>query len=142
MLQFSSSSGPLLGVNIDHVATLRNARAGVFPDPVRAALMAVESGADIITFHLREDRRHINDADVWNIKDALNRVVPINFEAAMSDEMLGIIEQVKPEHVCLVPERRQEITTEGGLDVVGQFDRVKDACARLADAGEPVDRGM
>ncbi len=124
---------PLLGVNIDHVATLRNARGGRYPDPVAAAQLAVEAGADIITFHLREDRRHIRDDDVVRLKAEIQ--VPLNFEAAVTDEMLSIIERTRPEHVCLVPERRQEVTTEGGLDVVGQFDRVQNACARLAQAG-------
>ena len=124
---------PLLGVNIDHVATLRNARGGAFPDPVAAATLAVQAGADIITFHLREDRRHIRDDDVVRLKAAIQ--VPLNFEAAVTDEMLAIIERTRPEHVCLVPERRQEVTTEGGLDVVGQLARVTDACTRLAAAG-------
>lgn len=133
MIFAGAPNAPLLGVNIDHVATLRNARGGRFPDPVAAALLAVEAGAEIITFHLREDRRHIRDEDVDRLKAAMQ--VPLNFEAAVTDEMLGIIERVRPEHVCLVPERRQEITTEGGLDVAGQFDRVKDACTRLRAAG-------
>jgi pyridoxine 5-phosphate synthase len=124
---------PLLGINIDHVATLRNARGGRFPDPVNAALLAIEAGADIVTFHLREDRRHIRDDDVHRLKAAVS--VPLNFEAAVADEVLAIIEQVRPEHVCLVPERRLEVTTEGGLDVVGQFGRVREACARLAAVG-------
>lgn len=134
--QLTAHDAPLLGVNIDHVATLRNARGGAFPDPVAAALLAVEGGADIITFHLREDRRHIRDEDVARLKAAIG--VPLNFEAAVTDEMLDIIVRTAPEHVCLVPERRQEVTTEGGLDVVGQFDRVSDACARLAEAGSRV----
>jgi len=124
---------PLLGVNIDHVATLRNARGGRYPDPVSAAKMAVDAGADIITFHLREDRRHIRDDDVARLKAQID--VPLNFEAAVADEVLAIIEKTRPQHVCLVPERRLEVTTEGGLDVVGQFDRVRDACTRLAEAG-------
>lgn len=127
------SGAPLLGVNIDHIATLRNARGGGYPDPVRGAEDAVAAGADIITFHLREDRRHIRDADVEALKQRIH--VPLNFEAAVTPEMLDIICRVRPEMVCLVPERRQEITTEGGLDVAGQFDRVRDACARLADCG-------
>lgn len=131
-MHLTAHDAPLLGVNIDHVATVRNARGGRFPDPVQAALLAVEGGADIITFHLREDRRHIRDDDVVRLKAAIG--VPLNFEAAVTDEMLGIIERTGPEHVCLVPERRQEVTTEGGLDVIGQFDRVKDACTRLAEA--------
>ncbi len=125
--------GPLLGVNIDHVATLRNARGGSFPDPVQLAHEAVQGGADIVTFHLREDRRHIHDADVDRLKQSIG--VPLNFESAVTDEMLEIIERVRPEMVCLVPERRQEITTEGGLDVAGQAERVADACSRLARAG-------
>lgn len=134
--QLTALDAPLLGVNIDHVATLRNARGGPFPDPVAAALLAVEGGADIITFHLREDRRHIRDEDVVRLKEAI--AVPLNFEAAVTDEMLDIIERTAPEHVCLVPERRQEVTTEGGLDVAGQFNRIQDACARLAAAGSRV----
>lgn len=124
---------PLLGVNIDHVATLRNARGGPFPDPVAAALLAVEAGADIITFHLREDRRHIRDEDVARLKQLIR--APLNFEAAVTDEMLALIERTRPEHVCLVPERRQEVTTEGGLEVAGQKPRLREACARLAAAG-------
>lgn len=134
--QLTAFDAPLLGVNIDHVATLRNARGGVYPDPVTAAQWAVEAGADIITFHLREDRRHIRDEDVVRMKAEIQ--APLNFEAAVTDEMIAIIERTQPEHVCLVPERRQEVTTEGGLDVVGQFDRVKAACARLAQAGSRV----
>lgn len=124
---------PLLGVNIDHIATLRNARGGSYPDPVAGALLAVEAGADIITFHLREDRRHIRDEDVARLKAHVP--VPLNFEAAVTDEMLALIEAMQPAHVCLVPERRQEVTTEGGLDVVGQRARVQEACQRLAAAG-------
>lgn len=134
--QLTVLDAPLLGVNIDHVATLRNARGGRFPDPVAAALLAVEGGADIITFHLREDRRHIRDEDVARLKEAI--AMPLNFEAAVTDEMLDIIERTAPEHVCLVPERRQEVTTEGGLDVAGQFSRIQGACARLAAAGSRV----
>lgn len=132
----TTHDAPLLGVNIDHVATVRNARGGRFPDPVAAAQLAVEAGADIITFHLREDRRHIRDEDVVRLKAAIS--APLNFEAAVTDEMLDIIERTRPEHVCLVPERRQEVTTEGGLDVLGQLPRVKDACARLAAVGARV----
>jgi pyridoxine 5-phosphate synthase len=132
----TTHDAPLLGVNIDHVATVRNARGGRFPDPVAAAQWAVEGGADIITFHLREDRRHIRDEDVLRLKASI--AAPLNFEAAVTDEMLGIIERTRPEHVCLVPERRQEVTTEGGLDVLGQLSRVKDACARLAAIGARV----
>lgn len=129
----TAHDAPLLGVNIDHVATVRNARGGFFPDPVLAAQWAVQAGADIVTFHLREDRRHIRDDDVLRLKQTVH--VPLNFEAAVTDEMLDIIVRTAPEHVCLVPERRQEVTTEGGLDVVGQSARMQDACARLAEAG-------
>ena len=122
-----------LGVNIDHVATVRNARGGAWPDPLRAALVAEAAGADGITAHLREDRRHIKDDDVARLKAAVH--VPLNFEAAVTGEMLAIIERTRPEHVCLVPERRQEVTTEGGLDVAGQLTRVTDACTRLREAG-------
>ena len=135
-LTLTAHDAPLLGINIDHVATVRNARGGRFPDPVAAALLAVEACADIITFHLREDRRHIRDDDVARLKALVH--APLNFEAAVTDEMLDIIERTAPAHVCLVPERRQEVTTEGGLDVVGQFERVREACARLAAAGSRV----
>ena len=134
--QLTAMDAPLLGVNIDHVATVRNARGGIYPDPVALAQVAVEAGADIITFHLREDRRHIRDADVERMKAQIK--APLNFEAAVTDEMLGIIERTRPEHVCLVPERREEVTTEGGLDVRGQLARVSDACARLAACGSRV----
>lgn len=133
MIHAIPAASPLLGVNIDHVATLRNARGGAYPDPVQAAMLAVEAGADIITFHLREDRRHIRDDDVVRLKSSIS--VPLNFEAAVTDEMLGIIERTRPQHVCLVPERRQEVTTEGGLEVAGQLERVRGACERLAAAG-------
>lgn len=132
----TTHDAPLLGVNIDHVATVRNARGGRFPDPVAAAQWAVEGGADIITFHLREDRRHIRDEDVVRLKASI--AAPLNFEAAVTEEMLDLIEKTRPEHVCLVPERRQEVTTEGGLDVLGQLPRVTDACARLAAIGARV----
>ncbi|MGE5116438.1 MAG: pyridoxine 5'-phosphate synthase, partial [Betaproteobacteria bacterium] len=132
MIFAGAPRSPLLGVNIDHVATLRNARGGAFPDPVRAAQVAEEAGADIVTFHLREDRRHIRDADVARLKEAIG--VPLNFESALDDAMLAVIESTRPQHVCLVPERRLEVTTEGGLDVAGQLARVRDACARLAAA--------
>ncbi len=126
-------STPLLGVNIDHVATLRNARGGRFPDPLDAAQAALRGGADIITFHLREDRRHIRDDDVERLRQQC--AAPLNFEAAVTDEMLACIERVRPPMVCLVPERRQELTTEGGLDVAGHLERIRAACARLAAAG-------
>jgi len=122
-----------LGVNIDHVATLRNARGTSYPDPVRAALQAEDAGADAITLHLREDRRHIVDADVRRLRPLLR--TRMNLECAVTSEMLDIACDVKPQDVCLVPEKRQELTTEGGLDVAGQFDAVRAACAQLADAG-------
>ncbi|MEC9368986.1 MAG: pyridoxine 5'-phosphate synthase [Pseudomonadota bacterium] len=120
-----------LGVNIDHVATIRNARGGVHPDPVRAAHVAVEAGADGITAHLREDRRHISDGDIARLKDELDR--PLNLEMAVTGEMMEIALRHKPNACCLVPERRQELTTEGGLDVARI--RLKDYVQRLKDAG-------
>ena len=123
----------LLGVNIDHIATVRQARGTNYPDPVKAALDAEEAGADGITLHLREDRRHIQDHDVYRLKDLLQ--TRMNLEMAVTDEMLAIAEDVKPAHVCLVPEKREELTTEGGLDIVGQEARIKAACERLAAAG-------
>jgi pyridoxine 5-phosphate synthase len=122
-----------LGVNIDHVATLRQARRARYPDPVHAALIAEQSGADSITLHLREDRRHIQDADVLALRDRLQ--TRMNLEMAVTDEMLDFARAVRPADVCLVPERRAEITTEGGLDVAGQPQRIADACAALAAAG-------
>ncbi len=122
-----------LGVNIDHVATLRQARGTRYPDPVQAALLAEEAGADAITLHLREDRRHIQERDVRLIREVL--LTRMNLEMAVTEEMLAIAEQVRPEDCCLVPERREELTTEGGLDVAGQMERLRDACARLAEAG-------
>ncbi|WP_417357312.1 pyridoxine 5'-phosphate synthase [Gallaecimonas pentaromativorans] len=121
-----------LGVNIDHIATVRNARGSQYPDPVEAAFVAERAGADGITIHLREDRRHIKDRDVFLLKDTIQ--TRMNLEMAVTDEMLAIAEQVKPAFVCLVPEKRQELTTEGGLDVVGQFARVNAACERMAEA--------
>ena len=120
----------LLGVNIDHVATLRQARGTRYPDPVQAALMAEEAGADGITIHPREDRRHIQDRDVLLLKETLN--TRMNLEMAVTEAMIMFAEQVRPECVCLVPEKREELTTEGGLDVVAQEDRVARACERLA----------
>ena len=122
-----------LGVNVDHIATLRNARSGARPDPVRAALLAIEAGADGITAHLREDRRHIRDADMARLKAEISK--PLNFEMAATDDMLRISLATKPHAVCLVPERRQELTTEGGLDVVGQRSALAPFIARLSDAG-------
>src|SRR6266481_5106307 len=122
-----------LGVNVDHVATLRNARAGQRPDPVRAALVAIEAGADGITAHLREDRRHIRDEDMARLKAEISK--PLNFEMAATDDMLRISLATKPHAVCLVPERREELTTEGGLDVVGQHNALAPFIARLNDSG-------
>ena len=122
-----------LGVNIDHVATIRQARRTRYPDPVYAALMAEQAGADSITLHLREDRRHTQDRDLRAMKDVLQ--TRMNLEMAVTDEMIGIALDVRPRDVCLVPERREELTTEGGLDVAGQLDRVRDAVSRLAAAG-------
>ena len=123
----------LLGVNIDHVATLRQARGTLYPDPVRAALLAEEAGADLITLHLREDRRHIQDRDVEELRAKLR--TRMNLEAAVTEEMIGIAARIRPDDICLVPERRQELTTEGGLDVAGRLERVRDACRRLGEAG-------
>ena len=122
-----------LGVNVDHVATLRNARGIARPDPIRAALMAIEAGADGITAHLREDRRHIRDADMAELKEKISK--PLNFEMAATEEMVTIALKTKPHAVCLVPERRQEVTTEGGLDVVGQHNALVPVISRLKDAG-------
>lgn len=122
-----------LGVNIDHVATLRQARGTRYPSPVQAALMAENAGADSITLHLREDRRHIQDADVDILRGLLR--TKMNLEMAVTEEMVGIALRVRPQDVCLVPERRQELTTEGGLDVAGQMGRLGEACAQLGHAG-------
>ncbi len=123
----------LLGVNIDHVATLRQARGTRYPDPIQAAIEAEQAGADAITLHLREDRRHIQDRDVEMLKDILQ--TRMNLEMAVTEEMLAIAERIKPADCCLVPERREELTTEGGLDVVGQKSRMAEACGRLAASG-------
>ncbi|MBL4836725.1 MAG: pyridoxine 5'-phosphate synthase [Kordiimonadaceae bacterium] len=125
-----------LGVNIDHVATIRNARGIRHPDPVRAAAIAVRAGADGITAHLREDRRHISDGDIATLTDVLS--VPLNFEMAATDEMLEIALRHKPHAVCLVPEKRQELTTEGGLDAAGQHNRLKHIISALTDSGSRV----
>ncbi|GGE83468.1 pyridoxine 5'-phosphate synthase [Sphingomonas prati] len=122
-----------LGVNIDHVATIRNARGVAYPDPVRAGLLAELAGADGITAHLREDRRHITDDDIARLAATLT--VPLNFEMAATDEMLGIALRHRPHAACIVPERREERTTEGGLDAAGQYDRLQPLVAALRDAG-------
>lgn len=125
----------LLGVNIDHVATLRQARHTVYPDPVMAAVDAEQAGADAITLHLREDRRHIQEHDVERLRGVLQKRTRINLEMAVTEEMLRIAERYRPEDCCLVPERREELTTEGGLDVRGQEAKIRAACQRLATAG-------
>jgi len=122
-----------LGVNIDHVATIRNARGGLHPDPLRAAEMAAAAGADGITIHLREDRRHITDADLDRL--SIGVALPINLEMAATDEMLGIALRHRPHAACIVPERRAERTTEGGLDAAGQHNSLQPIVARLRDAG-------
>ena len=123
----------LLGVNIDHVATLRNARGGVDPDPIQAAEICEKSGATSITTHLREDRRHIKDQDVKTLKKILK--TNLNLEMAVTDEMQKIALSVKPHSVCLVPEKRQEVTTEGGLDVASRLNRITEFVQPLLDAG-------
>ena len=122
-----------LGVNIDHVATIRNARGGEHPDPVRAAVLAAESGADGITAHLREDRRHISDTDIERLSTEIN--LPLNLEMAATEEMLNIALRHKPHAVCIVPEKRQEVTTEGGLDVAAEHNVLAPIIDKLANAG-------
>jgi len=122
-----------LGVNVDHVATVRNARGGRYPDPVLAAKIAIAAGADGITAHLREDRRHIRDDDIARLKAEIDK--PLNFEMAATDEMVAIAVRTKPHAACLVPERRAEVTTEGGLDAAGQHNMLAPAVVRLGDAG-------
>lgn len=132
----SLSPGPSpirLGVNVDHVATLRQARGTPYPDPVEAALVAAGAGADSITIHLREDRRHIQDHDLTRLVSV--SPVPVNLELALDEQTLAIASRAGPRYACLVPERRAEVTTEGGLDVAGNLAAVKDACAELGDAG-------
>ncbi|HFD2071140.1 pyridoxine 5'-phosphate synthase [Serratia marcescens] len=123
----------LLGVNIDHIATLRNARGTQYPDPVQAAFIAEQAGADGITVHLREDRRHITDRDVRLLRQTIQ--TRMNLEMAVTDEMLDIAIELQPHFCCLVPEKREEVTTEGGLDVAGQMDKMSVAVERLAQAG-------
>jgi len=123
----------LLGVNIDHVATLRQARGTTYPDPVNAALICEQAGAEGITLHLREDRRHIQDEDVRRMRPVLT--THMNLEMAVTDEMVTIAKEIQPQHVCFVPEKRQEVTTEGGLDVVGHFEDVKKATQELTAIG-------
>lgn len=123
----------LLGVNIDHVATLRQARGTCYPDPVKAALLCEQAGADGITLHLREDRRHIQDHDVRRMRPLLQ--TRMNLEIAVTDWMIEFACEIRPQYVCLVPEKREELTTEGGLDVAGQLDKIRQATARLTAAG-------
>jgi pyridoxine 5-phosphate synthase len=122
-----------LGINIDHVATLRNARGTIYPDPLRAAALAEEAGADLITLHLREDRRHIKDADLLALRPLIK--TRMNLECAVTPEMIDIACKVKPHDVCLVPEKRAEVTTEGGLDVLGHYEAVKEATQKLINSG-------
>lgn len=126
----------LLGVNIDHIATLRQARGTLYPDPIQAALLAEEAGADGITIHPREDKRHIQARDVFLLKEVLQ--TRMNLEMAVTDNMLEMAEKVKPEHCCLVPEKREELTTEGGLDVLAYESKIKAACMRLSAIGSQV----
>jgi pyridoxine 5-phosphate synthase len=134
-MSFLQPAGPVidLGVNIDHIATVRNARGTVYPDPLRAALLAEQAGADLITLHLREDRRHIKDADVLAIRPLLN--TRMNLEAAVTQEMIDFACRVLPQDVCLVPERREEVTTEGGLDVIRYYQQVAAAVRQLQGEG-------
>jgi len=125
-----------LGVNIDHVATIRQARGTRYPEPIQAALIAEQAGADLITLHLREDRRHIQERDVFMLKDIL--LTRMNLEMAVTEEMLTLAERLRPHDICLVPERREELTTEGGLEVSGQLTKIQAACQRLTAAGSRV----
>ena len=129
----SNSNTLELGINIDHVATLRNARGTIYPDPLKAARLAEEAGADLITLHLREDRRHIKDADLIALRPLIQ--TRMNLECAVTSEMINIACRVRPHDVCLVPEKREEVTTEGGLDVIGHFEAVKAATTQLKAAG-------
>lgn len=133
MTMASRISQQLLGVNVDHIATLRQARGTRFPDPVQAALLAEQAGADSITVHLREDRRHIQDADLPILKDRLQ--TRMNLELAVTPDVIAIALKIRPADCCLVPERREELTTEGGLDVARHFDAIAGACRRFADCG-------
>jgi len=133
MTALASQHALELGINIDHVATLRNARGTVYPDPLKAAHLAEEAGADLITLHLREDRRHIKDADLLALRPLIK--TRMNLECAVTPEMINIACKVKPHDVCLVPEKREEVTTEGGLDVLGHFESVKAATKQLQGAG-------
>ena len=129
----AKNNTPLLGVNIDHIATLRQTRGTRYPDPIEAAFIAEKAGADGITLHLREDRRHIQDRDLFMLKETIQ--TRINFEMAVTAEMIAIAEQIKPRYCCLVPEKREELTTEGGLDVIHNLTEISTACDRLARSG-------
>ncbi len=136
-MKITQSFTPIqLGVNIDHIATIRQARGTRYPDPVQAAIMAEQAGADLITLHLREDRRHIQERDVLLIKEVL--LTRMNLEMAVTEDILAFAEKLRPHDVCLVPERREELTTEGGLDVLKQIEHISDACQRLAAVGTRV----
>lgn len=132
----TSQSSILLGVNIDHVAAIREQRGTPYPNPLQAAFVVEQAGADSITLHLREDRRHINENDVMMIK--ANSQLPMNLEIALNDEILAFARQIQPEAICLVPEKREELTTEGGLDVIKHFDRIKSIIGQLEDMGSEV----
>ncbi len=131
--QIDNCSPIFLGVNIDHVATLRQARGTDYPQVFHAALLAEQAGADGITIHLREDRRHIQDRDVELVREVINS--RLNLEMAVTDEMVAIAKKINPEYVCLVPEKREEVTTEGGLDIIGNYDKVKRTCDELGEKG-------
>ncbi len=136
-MKITQSFTPIqLGVNIDHIATIRQARGTRYPEPVQAAIMAEQAGADLITLHLREDRRHIQERDVLLIKEVL--LTRMNLEMAVTEEIVAFAEKLRPHDVCLVPERREELTTEGGLDVLKQIGQISDACQRLAAVGTRV----
>lgn len=136
MMEDRSENALRLGVNIDHIATLRNARGGLHPDPVAGAWAAIQAGADGITAHLREDRRHIGDEDLERLQMlCLDSQIPLNMEMAVTDEMEAIASELKPHAVCLVPEKREERTTEGGLDVAGNHNRITSLVSSLADKG-------
>ncbi len=136
-MKITQSFTPIqLGVNIDHIATIRQARGTRYPEPVQAAIMAEQAGADLITLHLREDRRHIQERDVLLIKEVL--LTRMNLEMAVTEEILAFAEKLRPHDVCLVPERREELTTEGGLDVLKQIGQISEACQRLAVVGTRV----
>jgi len=135
-MEITQNISSRLGVNIDHIATIRQARGTRYPDPIQAAIVAEQAGADLITLHLREDRRHIQERDVLSIKDVL--LTRMNLEMAVTENMLAFAERLRPHDVCLVPERREELTTEGGLDVLKQIARITEACQRLAAVGTRV----